>query len=183
MFAVNSTRVKISNNTVKKVLFFLRAACPTYWLITWRRFFIIVIIHWFRLLYTGDRCAKLSCRDCEFGFRAIRSGAFFELCFVFDQVFPQIRCIAVSSFAFCTTNVGENIVCAELWKCELAWVCFWLVTPPLPCVCACRSDVTAGVTSHELGLFLPLTQMCSGDKIWHQLIFVNWSLVGAMVTA
>lgn len=49
-------------------------------------------------------------------------------------------------------------------------------------VCACWSDVTAGVTSHGLSLFLPLTQMCSGDEIQHQLIFVNWISVGAMVT-
>lgn len=103
---------------------------------------------------------------------------------MFDQVFPQIRCVAVSRFAFCTTNVAENTVCAELWK---GWTRLSLFlarhTAIALYVCACWSDVTAGVTSHGLCLFLPLTQMCSGDEIWHQLIFVNWSLVGAVETA
>lgn len=49
------------------------------------------------------------------GSQAIKHGTLFSfnIYFVFDQMFPQVRRIALASFAFHITNIAASVVCVN----------------------------------------------------------------------
>lgn len=72
------------------------------------------------------------------------------------RCFRQVRCIALTSFVFCTTNAAESIESASSFVTTPA---FSSALPPLPCICS--STHLRGHVTWPRSDSSSLTQICS----------------------